>query len=81
MKRTKFPFRAWTIGICMFATSIKDVAPVRVCLMILGWSLLEPSNRVAKVMCFGELAAPPRRRPSPRSATGTQYHSRDTEES
>ena len=25
--------------------------------------------------------APPRRRPSPRPATGTQYHSRDTEES
>ena len=29
-----------------------------VCLMILGWSLLEPSNRVAKAACFGRLAAP-----------------------
>ena len=42
----------------MFTTNIKDVASVRVSLMILDWSLLEPSNRVARVVCFGELAAP-----------------------
>ena len=29
-----------------------------VCLMILGWSLLEPSNRAAKAACFGGHAAP-----------------------
>ena len=29
-----------------------------VSLMILDWSLLEPSNRVAKVVCFGEPAVP-----------------------
>ena len=42
----------------MFTTNIKDVASVRVSLMILDWSLLEPSNRVAKVVCVGELATP-----------------------
>ena len=58
MKRTNFLSRAWTDQHLYVHNQYKGRRVREVSLMILDWSLLEPSNRVVKVVCFGELAAP-----------------------
>ena len=58
MKRTKFLSRAWTDQHLNIHNQYQGRRVRDGVSHDSDWSLLEPSNRVAKVVCFGELAAP-----------------------